>query len=171
MIKTQTLAEQNPQISAISSDLSRIVGEQALLTLSLDSIQTLEPVDLQNAARRLSDFRPQMMLTLLTYCYSSSVYGSKDIEWALQNDRMVRYICGRTRPDWQSLRRFRRQNRELLFQCLLYVMKQTWALKFDRGEADYVGYEWFERDLLEKLHQGANERIAVAVLMDGAESE
>ena len=122
MIKTQTLAEQNPQISAISSDLSRIVGEQALLTLSLDSIQTLEPVDLQNAARRLSDFRPQMMLTLLTYCYSSSVYGSKDIEWAIENDRMVRYICGRTRPDWQSLRRFRRQNRELLFQCLLYVM-------------------------------------------------
>jgi hypothetical protein len=171
MTKTQIPAEQNPQVNAVSSDLSRIVGEQALLTLSLDSIQTLEPVDLQNAARRLSDFRPQMMLTLLTYCYSSSVYGSKDIEWAIDNDRMVRYICGRTRPEWQSLRRFRRQNRELLFQCLLYVMKQTWALKFDRGEADYVGYEWFERDLLEKLHQGANERIAVAALMDGAESE
>ena len=50
-------------------------------------------------------------------------------------------------------------------------MKQAWALKFDRGEADYVGYEWFERDLLEKLNQGANERIAVAALMDGAESE
>jgi len=171
MTKTQIPAEQNPQINAVSSDLSRIMGERALMMLSLDSIQTLELAELQNAARRMPDFRPQMMLTLLTYCYSSSLYGSKDIEWALENDRMVRYICGRTRPDWQSLRRFRRQNRDSIVQCLLYVMKQTWALKFDRGDADYVGYEWFERELLEKLSQGAGERIAVAALMDGAESE
>lgn len=171
MTKTQTPAEKNPQINAVSSDLSRIVGEQALLTLSLDSIQALDPGQLQGAARMMPDFRPQMLLTLLTYCYSSSIYGSTDIEWALENDRMIRYICGRVRPDWQSLRRFRRQNRDLLFRCLLYVMKQTWALKFDRGEADYVGYEWFESDLLKKLNQGANERIEVATLMDSAESE
>ena len=116
MTKTQIPAEQNPQINAVSSDLSRIVGERALMMLSLDSIQTLELAELQNAARRMPDFRPQMMLTLLTYCYSSSLYGSKDIEWALENDRMVRYICGRTRPDWQSLRRFRRQNRDSIVQ-------------------------------------------------------
>ena len=159
------------QVDGISSDLSRIVGERALLQLALDSIQTLNPELLKEAARRMPDFRPQMMLTLLAYSYSSSIYGSKDIEWAAEYDRTARYICGRTRPDWQSLRRFRRQNRELLFQCLLYVMKQTWALKFDRGEADYVGYEWFEGDLLERLNQGATERLEVAALMDGAESE
>jgi len=169
--KTQKQTEKNQKIDAVASDLSRIVGEQALLTLSLDSIQALESGQLQSAARRMPDFRPQMMLTLLTYCYSSSIYGSKDVEWALENDRKIRYICGRTRPDWQSLRRFRRQNRDLLMQCLLYVMKQTWALKFDQGEADYVGYEWFEGDLLNRLSQGANERIEVAALMDGAESD
>jgi transposase len=167
----QKPAENSSQINAVSSDLSRIVGEQALLKLALDSIQTLELGELQTAALRMPGFRPQMMLTLLTYCYSSSLYGSKDIEWALENDRTLRYICGRTRPDWQSLRRFRRQNRILLFQCLVYVMKQTWALKFDQGEADYVGYEWFESNLLEKLNQGAKERIEVAALMDGVESE
>jgi transposase len=159
------------QVDAVSSDLSQIVGEQTLLKLALDSIQTLSPALLQEAARRMPDFRPQMMLTLLTYSYSSSIYGSKDIEWAVENDRTVRYICARTRPDWQSLRRFRRQNRELLFQALLYVMKQTWALKFDNGDADYVGYEWFEGDLLERLNQSATERLDVAALMDGAESE
>lgn len=159
------------QVDGISSDLSRIVGERALLQLALDSIQTLNPELLKEAARRMPDFRPQMMLTLLAYCYASSIYGSKDIEWAVEHDRIARYICARTRPDWQSLRRFRRQNRELLAQCLLYVMKQTWALKFDRGEADYVGYEWFEGDLLERLSQGATERLEVAALMDGAESE
>jgi len=167
----QTPAVNSSQINAVSSDLSRIVGEQALLKLALDSIQTLELVELQNAARRMPGFRPQMMLTLLAYCYSSSLYGSKDIDWALENDRTLRYICGRMRPDWQSLRRFRRKNRDLLFQCLVYVMKQTWALKFDQGEADYVGYEWFESNLLENLNQGARERIELAALMDGVESE
>lgn len=172
MTKNRTNSEaKNQQIDGVSSDLSRIVGERALLQLVLDSIQTLNPALLNEAARRMPDFRPQMMLTLLTYCYSSSIYGSKDIEWAVENDRTVRYICARTRPDSQSLRRFRRQNRELLSECLLYVMKQTWALKFDRGEADYVGYEWFESDLLARLNQSAAERLEVAALMDGAESE
>ena len=134
--KKQNSTEQRQQIGAVSSDLSRIVGEQGLMKLSLDSIQTLNPGQLQDAALKMPDFRPQMMLTLLTYCYSSSIYGSKDVEWAIENDRMVRYICARTRPDWQSMRRFRRQNRDLLFQSLLYVLKQTWALKFDQGEAD-----------------------------------
>lgn len=165
------VAERNQQIDTVASDLTRIIGERALLQLALDSIQTIDVELLQKAARRMPDFRPQMMLTLLTYCYSSSIYGSKDIEWAVEHDRTARYICGRTRPDWQSLRRFRRQNRDLLFQCLVYVMKQAWALKFDRGEADYASYEWFETDFMERLNQGALERIEVAMLMDGAESE
>ena len=172
MTKNRTNTEaRNQQIDGVSSDLTRIVGERALLQLALDAIQTLNPESLNDVARRMPDFRPQMMLTLLTYCYASSIYGSKDIEWAVENDRTARYICARTRPDWQSLRRFRRQNRELLFQCLLYVMKQTWALKFDNGDADYVGYEWFEGNLLESLNQSATERLEVAALMDGAESE
>lgn len=50
-------------------------------------------------------------------------------------------------------------------------MKQTWALKFDNGDADYVGYEWFEGNLLESFNQSATERLEVAALMDGAESE
>lgn len=172
MTKNRTNTEaRNQRIDGVSSDLSRIVGERALLQLAMDSIQTLKPELLAEAARRTPGFRPQMMLTLLTYCYSSSIYGSRDIEWAVENDPTARYICARTRPDSQSMRRFRRQNRELLFECLLYVMKQTWALKFDNGEADYVGYEWFEGDLLARLNQGASERLEVAALMDGAESE
>jgi hypothetical protein len=169
--KNKTDKQQGAGINALSSDLTRCVGERGLLKLALDAVLTLDTAKLKEARRRSPDFSPQMMLTLLTYCYSASLYGSRDIEWMIRRDRTVRYICARTYPDWQSLRRFRRQHRELLRQCLAYVMKQTWALKFDEGEADYVGYEWFESELLDLVNQSALSRLDFAALMDGAESE
>ncbi len=168
---TNIQSREETRIHALSSDLSKCVGEQGLLGLALDSVLTLDPGQLQAARKRFPDFTPQMMLTLLTYCYSASVYGSRDIEWAIERDRTIRYICARVYPDWQSLRRFRRQHRDLLFQCLVYVLKQTWALKFDEGEADYVGYEWFESELIELVNRAAADRLDFAALMDGAESE
>ena len=168
---TNTKSRAETRFHALPSDLSRCVGERGLLKLALDAVLTLDPERLQEAKKRSPDFSPQMMLTLLTYCYSTSLYGSRDIEWAIERDRTVRYICARVYPDWQSLRRFRRQHRDLLLQCLVYVLKQTWALKFDEGEADYVGYEWFESELIELVNRAAMHRLDFAVLMDGTESE
>ncbi len=156
---------------SVSSDLSQLLGERALIKLVLDAVLTLDPQNIKQAGKTSPEFQPRMMLTLLTYCYSSSIYGSKDIEWAVENDRMIRYICARTFPDFLSLRRFRRENRALIQQCIIYVMKQAWALKFDEGEADYVGYEWFESDLIEQVNASALGRLELAALMDGAESD
>ena len=156
---------------SLSSDFSQCLGERGLLKLALDAVSTLDAEGIRQVGKRSPEFRPQMMLTLLTYCYSISIYGSKDIEWAIDYERTIRYICARTFPDANSLRRFRRQNRALLQQCLVYVMKQTWALKFDEGEADYVGYEWFESEFLEQVNASAADRLDFAALMDGAESE
>ena len=168
---TKTKSRTETKYHALSSDLSRCVGERGLLKLALDAVLTLDADRLHEARKRSPDFSPQMMLTLLTYCYGASLYGSRDIEWAIERDRTVRYICARVYPDWQSLRRFRRQHRDLLLQCLVHVLKQTWALKFDEGEADYVGYEWFESELIELVNRTAADRLDFAVLMDGAESE
>jgi hypothetical protein len=156
---------------ALSSDLSRCVGERGLLKLALEAVLTVDPGALRDARRRSPEFSPQMMLTLLTYCYSAKLYGSRDIEWAIEHDRMVRYICARTYPDWQTLRRFRRQHRDWVHQCLVQVLKQTWALKFDDGEADHAGYEWFESQLLDEIRRAAADRLDFAALMDGAESD
>jgi transposase len=168
---TNTKSQAEIRFHALSSDLSRCVGERGLLKLALDAVLTLDPGRLQEARKRSPEFSPQMMLTLLTYCYSASLYGSRDIEWAVGRDATVRYICARAYPDWQRLRRFRRRHRDLLHQSLVYVLKQTWALKFDEGEADYVGYEWFEFELIELINQAATDRLEFAALMDGAESE
>jgi hypothetical protein len=158
-------------LQALSSDLSRCVGQKGLLQLALDAVLALDAKQLQEARRNSTEFSPQMLLTLLTYCYSASIYGSRDIEWAIQNNRTVRYICARNYPDWQGLRRFRRHHRALLHECLIYVTKQVWALKFDEGETDYVGYEWFELELLDVVNKAALDRLDIAALMDGAESD
>jgi hypothetical protein len=168
---TNTKSRTEIRFYALCSDLRQCVGEKGLLKLALDAVLTLDEERLQEARKRSSDFSPYMMLTLLTYCYSASLYGSRDIETAIGSDRTVRYICARAYPDWQRLRRFRRQHRELLLQCLVYVLKQVWALKFDEGEADYAGYEWFESELIDLVNRGARDRLDFAALLDGAESE
>ena len=155
----------------LGSDLSRYFGSQSLLKLVLDSVQSVDELLPPLNKRTVSEFRPQMMLTLLTYSYASTIYGSKDIESEIERDRTIRYICARTFPDWQILRRFRRTYRDLIHQCLVNIFKQMWALRFDEGEADYVGYEWFESELIEQVNKAASERLDLAVLMDGAESD
>src|SRR6266496_3459218 len=105
--------------SLLSADLRRSLGEAGLLRLALDAVQALDPHLFDLEGRRAVGLRPQMMLTLLTYCYAAAIYGSRDIACAIEQDRTVRYICANARPDWQTIRRFRRQFRGPLHQSLV----------------------------------------------------
>jgi hypothetical protein len=156
---------------ALATDLRRTFGERQLLKMVLEAVQTVDPGRFSQKEIKSSEFRPQMMLTLLTYCYTAGIYGSYDIEWALSHDKTVRYICARTYPDWQAIKRFRRQHREMLQETISGVLKQAWAIKFDEGELDYNGYEWFESKLLDQVNTAAVERLDLAVLIDGADSD
>ena len=171
MMMTNTENGKERRIGALTSDLSRTLGGQRLLKMVLEAVQAVDPRRFSSKEVRTAEFRPQMMLTLLTYCYTTSLYGSYDIEWAISQDKTIRYICARTYPDWQTIKRFRRQHREMLQETIAAVLKQAWALKFDEGELDYNGYEWFESELLDQVSAAAAERLDLAVLMDGADSD
>src|SRR6267143_6161582 len=97
-------------------DLLECLGQHTLLKLALEAVQSLDASKLDAAVSGDPQLRPQMMLTLLSYCYAARIYGSREIEWAIRNDKTVRYICARTFPDWRAIRRFRRNNRELVEQ-------------------------------------------------------
>jgi transposase len=159
------------RIKCLPADLSRFLGERGLLKLVLDAVQTVDPTGFIMESPADAAARPQMLLTLLTYCYATRLYGSADIEWATRYDRTVRYICAHNFPDWQTLRRFRRNNRALLEQTLAWVFKQAWSLKCDAGEADYIGYEWFETQLNQMVAATVHDRLDLAALMDGVESD
>jgi hypothetical protein len=155
----------------LAGDLGKVLGERALLRLVFEVVQTVDARVLEQQTGPTPEFRPQMMLTLVTYCYAASLFGSRDIQFAIGTDPTVRYICARTYPGWQAIRRFRRTNREFIRHCLVEVMRRAWAHRFDAGEADYAGYEWFETDFADQLEEVVKERLDTAALMDGADSD
>jgi hypothetical protein len=153
------------------TDLRLVLGERRLVTLALDAIQTLD-WNSPNAPRIApAGHRPQMMLTLLSCCYAAGICGSQDIEWSIENDRMVRYICARTYPDWLAIRGFRRRNREWLRHCLAYIFRRTWLWLCEEVPIEDAYAFQAEAALEEHIAAAVQGRIELAVIMDRAALE
>jgi hypothetical protein len=144
-------------------DLRQRVGSNHLLRWALEAPQNLEASAAETLKARFGDFRPQMMLTLLSFSYASSCYGSEDIERAIESDRTVRYICARIFPDAKAMRRFRRLFRPALDQCLAYVLRQA---AIELSETMSLGAE-VEQQVLATT----TEKIELAVVMDRCAAE
>jgi transposase len=168
---TTTLNRMDATSAGLPADLREGLGEQILLKLALDSIQSIEPAQLSGLVSSDPRIRPQMMLTLLAYCYASRLYGSREIEWATRNDKTVRYICARVFPDFHAIRHFRRNNRALLEQCLTSVLRKAWVLECDEIEEALAGRAWLGADLDQRFTAAAREKVEVAVIMDTAETD
>ena len=152
---------------AFSGDLSKAIGERRFLSLVLDVVQTVESSSLEPQGGPTPRFRPKMMLTLVTYCYGASLFGSRDIEYAIGTDPHVRYICARTYPPWRDIRTFRRQHREVLRHCLTEVFRRVWAIRFADASVDAMARPDFDQ----QLEVAVDGRLDTAALMDGVESD
>jgi transposase len=76
-----------------------------------------------------AQYPPHMMLALLIYCYSLGIFGSRRIERATYRDIGVRYLCGDTHPDHDTICEFRRKNLPAIAECFLRVLELAQALK------------------------------------------
>jgi len=56
----------------------------------------------------------RVLLGLLTYCYASGIFSSRDIEARVRLDPILILLCGRELPDWHRIRHFRRYNHEAI---------------------------------------------------------
>ena len=158
-------------------DLRQWLGTTELIKLVLEAVQKVDwsfP-PLRTLAEQSRDFRPQMLLTLLTYSYASGLYDSEEIEAAVYSDPTISYLAAKTFPDRRTLRRFRRRQRELVKQCLIHVLKEAWRRQFG-PEAETsaawpcyeatVGKPWFASSDLRQIYFAAEERIDCAVFLD-----
>ena len=68
-------------------------------------------------------YPPWMMLELLVYCYSQGILSSRKIERATYRDVAVRYLSGDTHPDHDTICTFRRENKELIEQAFVEVLR------------------------------------------------
>ena len=116
----------------LPNDLSVYIGKKTLVKLILDAIEGLNARTTAREAGATGnpDFQPAMMLTLLTYCYATGVYGSTDIELNMQHDRMICYLCAKNYLNLPVLREFRRYSRDRIKECLATVLRRVWELRF-----------------------------------------
>ena len=123
-MKRNTMIGWTEREFSAAADLSQEVGARELLAVVLEEVLAVGP-GAWSSGEKLPEFRPQMMLTLVTYAYSVGIYGSRDLEDAMDTDPTIRYICARSFPDWVSIRRFRRRNRDLVELCHKWFIRQT----------------------------------------------
>ena len=162
----------------LPEDVRAWVGEAELVAQVLAAVQKVDWTfpPLRTLALQRREFRPHILLTLLTYSYARGLYESEDIEAQVHADTTLRYLAARTFPDGRTLRKFRRQHRDLIKQCLIAVMKAAWRSK-DGPEPEAqpawpcyeatVGKPWFTAPEMRQIYYAAEERINRAVFQDG----
>jgi hypothetical protein len=108
------------------------------------------------------NFRPRVLLTILSYAYSTGNYESEEISHLCASDPELRAMCGQNLPSSRALDRFRRENRGLLKWVLVQILKR--ALRAQYGLNPSV----MPAGLKQHLIQLATERLDMARHMDRA---
>jgi hypothetical protein len=155
----------------LPDNLRSWLGERALLELALDAVQMLamrSPSFCTGCAEGLS---PPMMATLLTYCYAAGIYDTEQIEWATSSEPTVKYICAREYPRSQTIRKFRKANRQWIEQCLMYVLIQALVRRLAVPADEPLGAPWLNVEMCVKARDWARRKLELAVMMDTAANE
>ncbi len=97
--------------------------------------------------------QPRVMIAVLSFCYAFDIFASTDVEDVMRRDMEFRRLCANEFPDAQTLRRFRRYNRDALEHCLVEVLRS-------------VAAEDGTRPSDAALRDDAHDRVNTAILMD-----
>ena len=148
------------------SDLRQVVGGRGLVHLALESVQRLDETQPGWHTRTSHEFEPRMMLTLLSYCYASGIYGSAQIAEAIRNNETVRYICARTYPHPEAIRDFRRENREAIRHGLKLILQHAGELQLTQSASDERERSLLRAELSEHTDVDIQHRLDVAIFID-----
>ena len=69
-------------------------------------------------------FQPKALLSLLVYCYVTGTFSSADIEDLMRRDVTFRHHCHGEFPSARLLKRFRRENRTAVRDCIYTVLQR-----------------------------------------------
>jgi transposase len=91
-------------------------------------IEAVEGMDLRGVAVNErgtggAQYPPGMLLALLIYSYANGVFSSRRIERSTYQQVSVRYLCGETHPDHDTIAAFRARHLELLQQAFTEVLR------------------------------------------------
>jgi hypothetical protein len=145
-------------------DLADWVERAELLCWVKEEIETLDWKNprLVEYLRTHPDYRPRVLLTLLTYAYVTGVYASEDIAEHCYSDPTFRSICASDAPTTREITAFRRENRGLLKWGLQQMLKRALRTQFDVGNGSLAA------GLRRYVAVAATTRLDVARHLDGA---
>jgi transposase len=112
-------------ILLLPPDMREWVPENHLVHFVIDAVGQLDVSAAKVNERGSGDeqYPPEMMLALLIYCYASGVFSSRAIQGMTYDSVAVRYLCGDTHPDHDTICTFRRENRALLSSAFAQVLE------------------------------------------------
>jgi len=110
-----------------------------------------------------------VLRTLLTYCYAAGLTSSRDIEFASEQDRTVRYICANHAVDADVIRRFRREQRPWLARGLAAVLSLAAQRAGGCAEANYAARSAARWGQSDEFQLEADRRLKAAVRADSME--
>ncbi len=159
-----------PQDILLPDDLRDWIDQYTLSRLVLEAIQTASLPGVEATPVQLGSafLRPHILLSLLTYCYATGLYGSLDIELNSTQDPMLRHLLSNICPEANALRCFRRRHREVVRECLSEVLRRACRLQLgaDESMAANVAVDPFDKSGLDAFAAEAEERIRRAVRLD-----
>ena len=101
--------------------------EDHLAHVIMDAVEELDLSRAQVNQRGSGDaqYPPGMLLALLIYSYATGTFSSRQIERNSHDHVPVRYLCGDTHPDHDTICEFRRRNGELFAQSFAQVIEMA----------------------------------------------
>ena len=118
----------------LPADLRDWVEEDDIVHLILE-VCALVPTEEAFANHRGSgsaQYPPSMMLALLLYCYSQSIFSSRKIERSTYSHVPVRYLTANHHPDHDTIAVFRQRNGDLIKKALVTTIEIARELGFSR---------------------------------------
>jgi len=106
-----------------------MLPDDHLAVILNDVVETLDLSCLYNKVplEGSPSYHPKMMLKVLLYAYSNSIFSSRKIQQALQESVAFMYLAAMKRPDFRTINDFRSKNRtelEDLFQQVVDICKR-----------------------------------------------
>ena len=98
-----------------------------LVHVIMDAVEQLDLSRAQSNPRGSGDaqYPPGMLLGLLIYSYATGTFSSRQIERNSYDHVPVRYLCGDTHPDHDTICEFRRRNGELFAHGFAQVIEMA----------------------------------------------
>ncbi len=149
-----TWASRESLLRAVRTSASRACGESWL-----DLVRAEAPAQAPNG-----------LIILMAYCYLQAVYHSFDVIRRLDQDPLLAELSASLEVTPEQARRFRREHRRSLTDCLTHALVALWKERHPHLRAGHIPssliHNRLEFSFLEPFYLQAQDRIDRAVVLD-----